>query len=70
MSSTDCDKGRADPCRGLHVLRHAFATNCYYRGRDIKILSKLLGRADVNITYNPCIHLSGDALDEMKAVIS
>jgi site-specific recombinase XerD len=57
------------PAGACTSYRHAFATNCYYRGRDIKILSKLLGRADVNITYNPCIHLSGDALDEMKAVI-
>ena len=32
---------------------------------DIKILSKLLGHADVNITYNIYIHLYGDGFDEM-----
>ena len=32
---------------------------------DIKILSRLLGHADVNITYNVYIHLFGDGFEEM-----
>jgi site-specific recombinase XerD len=32
---------------------------------DIKILSRLLGHADVNITYNIYVHLYGDGFDEM-----
>ena len=52
-----------------HALRHTFATNCYNRGCDVKILSKLLGHADVAITYNIYIHLYGDALEEMRKVI-
>ena len=55
--------------RGEHVFRHTFATNCYYKGMDIKILSKLLGRADVNITYNIYVHLYGDGFEEMYAAI-
>lgn len=55
--------------RGLHAFRHTFATNCYERGCDVKILSKLLGHADVSITYNTYIHLYGDALEEMRKVI-
>ena len=51
--------------RGEHVFRHTFATNCYYKGMDIKILSHLLGHADVNITYNVYIHLFGDGFEEM-----
>jgi len=51
--------------RGEHVFRHTFATNCYHRGIDVKILSRLLGHADVNITYNLYIHLYGDGFDEM-----
>ena len=51
--------------RGEHVFRHTFATNCYYKGMDIKILSRLLGHADVNITYNIYVHLYGDGFDEM-----
>ena len=51
--------------RGEHVFRHTFATNCYHKGIDVKILSRLLGHADVNITYNIYVHLYGDGFDEM-----
>lgn len=54
---------------GQHVFRHTFATNCYNRGCDVKILSKLLGHSNVTITYNIYIHLFGDALEEMRKVI-
>ena len=54
---------------GQHVFRHTFATNCYARGCDVKVLSKLLGHSDVTITYNTYIHLFGDALEEMRKVI-
>lgn len=57
------------PYRGMHAFRHTFATNCYERGCDVKILSKLLGHADVAITYNIYIHLYGDALEEMRRVL-
>lgn len=57
------------PYLGQHVFRHTFATNCYYRGCNVKILSKLLGHADVAITYNTYIHLFGDALEEMRNVV-
>jgi len=55
--------------KGLHAFRHTFATNCYERGCDVKLLSKLLGHADVAITYNTYIHLYGDALEEMRKVL-
>lgn len=35
--------------RGEHVFRHTFATNCYYKGVDVKILSRLLGHADTKL---------------------
>lgn len=57
------------PYLGMHVFRHTFATNCYNRGCDVKILSKLLGHADVTVTYNVYIHLYGDALEEMRNVL-
>ena len=56
--------------RGEHVFRHTFATNCYYNGVDVKILSRLLGHADVNITYNIYVHLYGDGFDEMYAALT
>lgn len=55
--------------KGLHAFRHTFATNCYERGCNVKILSKLLGHADVSITYNIYIHLYGDALEEMRKAL-
>lgn len=57
------------PYLGQHAFRHTFATNCYNRGCDVKILSKLLGHSDVTITYNVYIHLYGDALEEMRSVL-
>ena len=55
--------------RGAHVFRHTFATNCYYKGIDVKILSKLLGHSDVKITYNTYINLYGDGFDDMYAAL-
>lgn len=57
------------PYRGNHAFRHTFATNCYHRGCNVNILSKLLGHADVSITYNIYIHLYGNDLEEMRNVI-
>lgn len=63
-----CDEAGV-PYYGQHVFRHTFATNCYERGCDVKVLSKLLGHSDVTITYNVYIHLFGDALEEMRSVV-
>ena len=56
--------------REEHVFRHTFATNCYHKGIDVKILSRLLGHADVNITYNLYIHLYGEGFDEMFSALT
>lgn len=65
---TLCDKINI-PFYGTHVFRHTFATNCYHKGINVKILSRLLGHADVNVTYNTYIHLYGDGFDEMYAAL-
>ena len=57
------------PYRGAHVFRHTFATNCYYKGIDVKILSKLLGHSDVKVTFNTYINLYGDGFDDMYAAL-
>ena len=56
--------------RGAHVFRHTFATNCYYKQIDVKKLSKLLGHADVNITYNTYIDLYGDGFDDLYTALA
>ena len=53
----------------ISLSRQTFETNCYHKGIDVKILSRLLGHADVNITYNLYIHLYGDGFDEMYSVL-
>lgn len=57
------------PYYGQHVFRHTFATNCYYKGCDVKLLSRFLGHANTAITYNTYIHLYGDALEDMRTII-
>lgn len=63
-----CDEAEV-PYYGQHVFRHTFATNCYEKGCDVKVLSKFLGHSDVAITYNVYIHLYGDALEEMRLIV-
>lgn len=49
--------------------RLSYEALCYHKGMDVKILSRLLGHADVNITYNLYIHLYGDGFDEMYSAL-
>ena len=54
----DCILERAGiPHIGIHTLRHTFASQLFANKVDIKIVSRLLGHADVGITYNTYIHL-------------
>ena len=56
--------------RGLHALRHSFASNLYARGVEVKIISKLLGHASVEITYNRYIHLfEGEINDTLRQAV-
>ena len=50
--------------RGLHALRHSFASNLYARGVEVKVISKLLGHASVEITYNRYIHFFEGEIDD------
>lgn len=54
---------------GEHAFRHTFATNCYYKGIDVKILSKLMGHSSVQVTYNTYINLYGDGFEDMYAAL-
>jgi integrase len=57
------------PYYGEHAFRHTFATNCYYKGIDVKILSRLMGHSSVQVTYNVYINLYGDGFDAMYAAL-
>ena len=57
------------PYRGAHAFRHTFATNCYYRNVDVKVLQKILGHSDIGVTMNIYVSLRGDGFDEMYAAL-
>lgn len=63
-----CREAKVD-YQGEHVFRHTFATNCYYKGIDVKILSRLMGHSSVQVTYNIYINLYGDGFDDMYAAL-
>ena len=55
---------------GAHCLRHTFATNCYYRNVDVKVLAQLMGHADSRITTDIYVSLRGDGFDDLyKALV-
>lgn len=50
-----CDKAGI-PRRGVHALRHTFATNWVQNNPDISSLSRILGHADPAFTYKTYCH--------------
>ncbi len=50
--------------RGLHALRHSFATRAVENGMDIRTLSEILGHADVATTLRLYVHSSIDTKRE------
>ncbi len=55
------------PHMGLHALRHTFASLLIRKGIDIKIVSELLGHADVTLTYNTYVHIINE--QKNKAIL-
>lgn len=47
----------------LHTLRHTFGSTMLRRGVSIEVVSKLMGHANINITYTKYIHV----IQEQKA---
>ena len=50
--------------RGLHTLRHTFATRAIESGMDVRTLSEILGHEDVSTTLNLYCHSSLDTKRE------
>lgn len=55
------------PHKGLHTLRHTFASLLIRKGVDIKIVSEFLGHADVTFTYNTYVHIINE--QKNKAIL-
>jgi integrase len=54
---------------GVHSLRHTFASMLFRKGVDVKIVSELLGHADVATTYNMYIHLIKEQKQEAVVLL-
>lgn len=53
----------------LHILRHTFATRCIEGGMKPKVLQKILGHANINMTMNLYVHATEDEkAKEMREV--
>lgn len=52
----------------LHTLRHTFGSTLIRRGVNISVVSKLMGHANISITYNKYIHTIQE--EEAKAMSS
>lgn len=61
LQYTDIDKKIT-----LHTLRHTFGSTLLRRGIGIEVVSKLLGHANVKITYLKYIHTVQE--EEAKAM--
>lgn len=55
-----CAGAGLESIKGLHDLRHTFASKLIRQGTDIKIVSELLGHSSVAFTYNTYVHLLDD----------
>lgn len=55
--------------KGIHALRHTFATKLIQKNVDIGLISKLLGHSSVKITYDTYIHfIEEEKINAIQAV--
>lgn len=56
----------------IHSLRHTYASRMLEAGVDVSVVSKLLGHADINVTYKKYIHVDPghlrQSMENVKAV--
>ena len=48
----------------FHTLRHTFATNAYFNGMSLKVLSEILGHSNIYFTQNLYVHTTPDKKNE------
>lgn len=56
-----CKKANVDN-KGIHSLRHTFATNEIRKGTPIETLSKYLGHSSCDITSRTYCHLNSNVI--------
>lgn len=60
------------PHRGLHALRHTFATNALQAGMDVRTLSEIIGHSKIAFTLQTYVHSNMDikrkALQAMEEI--
>lgn len=61
-----CNRLNLDKHITLHTLRHTFGSTLIRRGVGIEVISKLMGHANISITYNKYIHTIKE--EEAKAM--
>lgn len=54
----------------LHTMRHTFASRLFAQGIDIKIISKLLGHAEVSTTYDIYVHFIDNVIEESVNILN
>lgn len=61
------------PSRGVHALRHTFASNWVQQGGDLRTLSEILGHSKVAFTMQQYVHSNNETkkkwMDEMANLI-
>lgn len=56
--------------RGLHALRHTFASRALAKGIDVHVVSRILGHSTVSITMNIYAHIMPDQLDKAVKMLN
>lgn len=57
------------PTRGVHALRHTFATNWVQKSPDITALSRILGHTDPAFTYKTYCHADQRSMNQGMAMM-
>jgi len=48
--------------RGVHALRHSFATNCIRAGVDVRTLAALIGHTQIAFTLQQYVHTDAETM--------